>query len=452
MWNFSSKRPFFGRSESEIVLAEEEEIEEEANSRGSPILPALPSPSKTTRSCPPAVDLYLEHCARYKIEPNPGVLVSLRFLLPALRPTKPFHCKDVLPLAEVLIAGAAPHVVEGDFTLARLRSHGAITLAHALPKTSWQTLKLRHNPIGGYGAAALASAVGKSSTLAHVDLRACSVGAMGAEAFASLVVEKGGSSVRSLDLSVNSMGMRGTLRLKAALAMGVGKIDVDMTNNIVLAEVLNSLTHGLGVLATLVMWGPLMERASQGQWAHRWSSKVYLVSLLTLYSASTLYHSFYFTKETKHVLHLFDRCAIYLLIAGTYTPVLSIALHNQPIHSTYLLGLLWAASCTGIAMTMFYSGKRKGKMAVVLYLIMGWAALACLRDLFLVLPYSAVWWLFMGGVMYTAGVPFFVMDSDPTTSMYHVVWHVFVMAASACHFWSIYEYVVPMAVPVVGAQ
>jgi len=307
--------------------------------------------------------------------------------------------------------------------------------------------KLRHNPIGGYGAAALASAVAKSRTLLHVDLRGCSVGVMGAEAFASMVVEKGTSSVKHLDLSVNSMGMGGALRVKAALAVSDGKVEVDMTNNIVLAEVLNSVTHGIGVLATLFMWGPLMGRADAGEWAHQWSSKVYLMSLLTLYTASTLYHSFYFAKEAKDLLHLFDRCAIYVLIAGTYTPVLSIALHNQPLHSTYLLGVLWAASCMGIAMTIFYTGKRKGKIAVVLYLVMGWAALACLRDLLLVLPYEAIWWLFMGGVMYTAGVPFFVMDSDPTTSMYHVVWHAFVMAGSGCHFWSIYQYIVPMPLP-----
>mmetsp|Transcript_45477 Transcript_45477/g.114030 ORF Transcript_45477/g.114030 Transcript_45477/m.114030 type:complete len:451 (-) Transcript_45477:144-1496(-) len=450
MWSWNrTGRPFFARSDSTAVDFEEKEVEDETP-LDAPALPVLPSPSKTTGACPPSVDDYLQQCQKYKTEPNSGILVSLRFQLPVLRPTKPFHCKDVLPLAEVLIAGGAPHVVEGDFTLARLRSHGAITLAHALPKTNWQVLKLRHNPIGGYGAAALAPAVAKTASLSHVDLRACSIGAVGAEAFASAVVEKGAASARTLDLSVNATGLRGTLRMKAALAVGDGSVKVDMDNNIVLAEVLNSLTHGLGVLATLAAWGPLVDRAAAGQWAHVWSSKVYLVSLLTLYSASTLYHSFYFARETKSLLHLFDRCAIYVLIAGTYTPVLTIALHSQPLHSTYLLGLLWAASFGGITMTISYAGREKGKIAVVLYLVMGWAALACLRDLLQVLPYNAVWWLFMGGVMYTAGVPFFMLDSDPTTSMYHVVWHVFVMVASGCHFWSIYEYVVPLAVPAVA--
>lgn len=382
--------------------------------------------------------------------------------------TSPEPEQDMMPLAEVLMLaqskGGAAHIETADFSLARLRSHGAIVLAKCLPRISaihsqhhggpllplvpcphlahpsnacwcrplhpnsfrclpWTTLKsieLRHNPIGGHGAHALAVALSSNATVVRVGMRGCSVGRVGAESFAELVVERGCSRLRHVDMSVNSAGLQGALRMKRALAFSSGKISVQMDNNIVLAEVLNSVTHGIGLLMTGVASTFMSQRASNGgSWAHSWSSQVYVCSLLTMYGASTLYHSFYFTLHTKELFHVFDQCAIYMLIAGTYTPVLAVSLHDQTMYSTWLLGLMWAICLSGITMTATYYGPLKGRISLTLYLVMGWAALVCIRDIAIVLPPQGLFWLVMGGVLYTLGVPFFVMDSDPTTSMYH---------------------------------
>lgn len=140
--------------------------------------------------------------------------------------------------------------------------------------------------------------------------------------------------------------------MKKALAFGTGQITVHMDNNIVLAEVLNSVTHGIGLLITVVASTFMSTRASEaGSWAHAWSSQVYCGSLMTMYAASTLYHSFYFTLNTKELFHIFDQCAIYMLIAGTYTPVLAVSLHDKPFYAVWLLGLMWVICLSGIAMT-----------------------------------------------------------------------------------------------------
>ena len=155
-------------------------------------------------------------------------------------------------------------------------------------------------------------------------------------------------------MSVNKCGLRGAVRMKRALAFSRGKIRVNMDNNVVLAEVLNSVTHGIGVLCTMLAWTYMSERArAGGTWTHEWSSTVYMGSLLTMYTASTLYHSFYFTTNPKAIFHTLDRCAIYILIAGTYTPVLAVSLNGNPVFETYLLGLMWVICLGGIFITGF---------------------------------------------------------------------------------------------------
>jgi len=140
--------------------------------------------------------------------------------------------------------------------------------------------------------------------------------------------------------------------MKKALAFGKGETSVNMDNNIVLAEVLNSVTHGVGLLLTAVASTFMSTRASEaGSWAHSWSSQVYCGSLMMMYAASTLYHSFYFTLHTKELFHVFDQCAIYMLIAGTYTPVLAVSLYDKPFYAVWLLGLMWVICFSGITMT-----------------------------------------------------------------------------------------------------
>eukprot|EP00960_Hanusia_phi_P052795 761663-Hanusia_phi.AAC.1 len=199
--------------------------------------------------CPASVDCYLDECRKYGIQPNPGVLVALRFQLRAMRPTAKFHCRDLMPLAEVLIkhGRACEHVKVADFSHARLQSHGAIVLSRILPHVKWERIEMQNNPIGGHGAKALASALSQCETVKHIGLRRCCIGTVGAAAIASELLEKDGNqSLSFLDLSTNHTGLQGVVRVKRSVLTRRRPVSIRMEGNIVLAEILSSATHGVG--------------------------------------------------------------------------------------------------------------------------------------------------------------------------------------------------------------
>mmetsp|Transcript_40535 Transcript_40535/g.95204 ORF Transcript_40535/g.95204 Transcript_40535/m.95204 type:complete len:455 (+) Transcript_40535:164-1528(+) len=399
---------------------------------------------------PASVDKYIELCRKYGTEPNSGVLVALRFSLHALRPTAKFFCKDVLPLADLVLAlpQQTAHIKSVDLSHARLRSHGAVVLSAILPARKWEKLELKHNPIGGHGARALLQALEANSHLQYLGLRGCSIGVAGAEALAALIAGQGAAQLAAVDVSVNHMGLHGAVLIKTAAISRKATLKVDMENNIVLAEVLSSVTHGIGLLLAIFSSYFMETRAAQMSSTHVWATSVYTASLITLYFASTLFHSSFMLSTTKDVLAILDRCAIFVLIAGTYTPVLAITMHDDVRWSIYMLVALWVIAIMGFAVTALYTGKWKGRISLSFYLIMGWAALICLGDIARVMPADGIFWLVGGGVLYTAGVPFFALDQDPTTSMFHVVWHLFVMGGSAAHWWMVYEHVLPFPLPI----
>jgi len=400
--------------------------------------------------CPPSVDCYLEECKKYGIQPNPGVLVALRFQLRAMRPTAKFHCRDLMPLAEVLIkhGKACEHVKVADFSHARLQSHGAIVLSRILQHVKWEKIELQNNPIGGHGAKALAAALAHCETVKHLGLRRCCIGTAGASAIAAELLEKEGNKMLSfLDLSTNHTGLQGVVRVKRSLVARKSAVSIRMEGNIVLAEILSSVTHGVGALLSLIGSSLLMNRASKQSSTHQVAAGVYAASLVLLYITSTLYHSFFMLYSTQYVFHILDQCAIYVLIAGSYTPVLAVTLHAQPHWSQGLLSFMWVVCVCGLFHTSCNFGPYKGKISLLLYLLMGWAALICIQDVSRTMPAGGLWWMVTGGVIYTAGVPFFALDRDPSTSMLHVIWHIFVMAGSFAHWWMVFEYVMPFPLP-----
>jgi len=339
---------------------------------------------------------------------------------------------------------ACEHVKVADFSHARLQSHGAIVLSRILPHVKWERIEMQNNPIGGHGAKALASALSQCETVKHIGLRRCCIGTVGAAAIASELLEKDGNqSLSFLDLSTNHTGLQGVVRVKRSVLTRRRPVSIRMEGNIVLAEILSSATHGVGVLLSIVGSFLLMSRASKQSSTHQVAAGVYAISLVLLYITSTLYHSFFMLYSTKYVFHILDQCAIYLLIAGSYTPVLAVTLHAQPHWSQGLLSFMWIVCVCGLVHTSCNFGPWKGNISLLLYLLMGWAALICIKDVSRTMPSEGLWWMVTGGVIYTAGVPFFALDRDPSTSMLHVIWHIFVMAGSFAHWWMVYEYVIP---------
>ena len=211
-----------------------------------------------------------------------------------------------------------------------------------------------------------------------------------------------------------------------------------MEANLILQEIMNSVTHGLGIFICLIGSNLLMFRVKDKSWHHIISCGIYSTSLLVLYTSSTLYHSFFSLLNTRYLFEIFDHCAIYILIAGSYTPYLSISLHHKPIWSIYLLAFIWFCCIMGILVEAFMTKwKYKSIFSLTMYLCMGWCCLVCFPDLITIIDTRAIHLLIMGGVAYTSGVPFFVRNHN----LDHSIWHCFVLAGSIFHWLGVYWHV-----------
>jgi len=419
------------------------------------------------------VNEYIAACRFYGVghRLNAGVLTTLRFSLPCMRITGRFHDDDMLALAEILLRyvnGPLRYITRLDFSLSGklapnrfgdqntakgMHSHGAFTLAKVLQVSqNIQEVFLDRNRIGPYGASAIFIACSTNSSLKKLHMRRCRVFERGARVFAEYVATSPTTALQEIDLSANYIGINGSLAVERALMdrmqlmslqnpqEPLHHIAVDLEGNHVLQEVMNSITHGLGVILAVMGSYLMTQRVSvHTELRYRFSCAVYSASLIVLYMSSTLYHSFFSMQNTKYIFEVFDKCAIYILIAGSYTPFLQIVLGHKPIWSTGLLIFLWCCCCLGIAVEAMYpTWEHKMKFSLAMYLSMGWSALVCLPEISSLVPENCINVMILGGVGYTSGVPFFVRNNN----LDHAVWHLFVMAGSIFHWCGVYFYVV----------
>lgn len=197
-------------------------------------------------------------------------------------------------------------------------------------------------------------------------------------------------------------------------------------------EVLNAITHGVGVVLSIIGFVFLLKKADSG--LHYVSFIIYGVSLLLLFLASTLYHSLIFTKAKK-VFQVFDHCSIYLLIAGTYTPYC--LLYIKGTIGIVLLSIIWLAAIVGIVYKSLTLSKVKSvsKLSTIIYNVMGWAVVIALPSLYQSVGLKGLLLLVGGGVAYSIGSVFYSMKNR---RYMHVVWHLFVMLGAMLMFFSIY--------------
>lgn len=206
---------------------------------------------------------------------------------------------------------------------------------------------------------------------------------------------------------------------------------------------MNGITHGLGIILAFAGIFILSNRVKDLSTRHVASCAVYSTSLLVLYTSSTLFHSFFSMQNTKYVFEVLDKCAIYILIAGSYTPILQVVLAHKRIWSVYLLGFIWTCCFCGITVeAIFPIWRHKALFSLAMYLGMGWSCIVCLPELFGVLPRGGMNLLALGGVAYTAGVPFFVRNHH----LDHSIFHLFVLAGSIFHWIGIYWYITEIIV------
>ena len=201
-------------------------------------------------------------------------------------------------------------------------------------------------------------------------------------------------------------------------------------------EIANSISHGItalcaiGGFVVLLIFGAKSEK----NWS-LFSALFYGLSLVSLYTFSTLYHSLTHTTA-KRVFNILDHCGIFLLIAGTYTPVLLISIGG--VTGWVFFGIQWGMAVSGILLKVFFTG-RFNILSTILYAVMGWIIIFKIDVVKAALPEQAFWLLAAGGFAYTIGIVFYIVDTRMKFS--HFIWHLFVMAGTVLHFLMMVFYV-----------
>jgi len=203
-------------------------------------------------------------------------------------------------------------------------------------------------------------------------------------------------------------------------------------------EIASSVTHVLGVVLSITALAVLTTFAVRS--GDTWrvvSFAIYGSTLIMMYLSSALYHSFQ-SPGIKRIFRYLDHSAIYLLIAGTYTPFTLVTLRGT--WGWALFGVIWALAVLGLFMTVFGTGRSR-VLASLVYIGMGWLVVIAMKPLLEAIPHAGIAWLVAGGLSYTFGVVFYVWKKLPFN---HAIWHLFVLGGSVCHFFAILLYVLPV--------
>ncbi|MCK5280518.1 MAG: hemolysin III family protein [Cyclobacteriaceae bacterium] len=200
-------------------------------------------------------------------------------------------------------------------------------------------------------------------------------------------------------------------------------------------EKANTLTHAIGVILCIIGTIALLIKVytSHDHW-QIYSAYIFSGSLLLLYLASTLYHAVS-NQKLKGLFHVIDHSAIFVLIAGTYTPFLLVGLRDE-IHLSFII-IMWCIATAGIIYKLFIIKKYK-LVSTLIYLAMGWMAIFKIETFYHYLPAQALIWILVGGLFYSIGTIFYTKES---IRYHHAIWHLFVLCGSVSHFIAIYLYV-----------
>ena len=202
-------------------------------------------------------------------------------------------------------------------------------------------------------------------------------------------------------------------------------------------EIANSVTHGVGAILSLAGMVILIVRAAMyGTTIHIISVIIYGASLFLLHLSSTLYHALH-APRAKRVFWVFDHAAIYLLIAGSYTPFMLISLRGT--WGWTMMIAIWTLAILGVVFKSLFIGRLR-KVSLILYIAMSWLIVIAGRELWLTVPHEALALLGAGGLFYMGGIAFFCWKRLPFS---HMIWHLFVLGGSACHYFAILLYLLP---------
>jgi hemolysin III len=205
-----------------------------------------------------------------------------------------------------------------------------------------------------------------------------------------------------------------------------------------LEEIFNSITHAIGALVSIAGLVLLIVFSSiYGNSSHIISCTIFGFTLVLLYTASTLYHSFR-KPNLKHLFKILDHSCIYILIAGTYTPFMLVTVSG--ILGWSIFALVWSLTIIGVVLKVFFVHRFK-IISTIAYILMGWLVIFAIKPLFQILPGGGLALLICGGLAYTLGTIFYSWDKLPFN---HAIWHLFVLTGSVCHFCAVIFYVIPL--------
>lgn len=199
-------------------------------------------------------------------------------------------------------------------------------------------------------------------------------------------------------------------------------------------ELLNTLTHALGAVLGVVGLVLMLVKRRDIEWS-LFSVLVYGLSIIILFSSSAVYHAAK-TERRKHYFRILDHITIYLLIAGTYTPILLLMLNSTK--GWLLFWIVWGIAAFGVFLKLFFTGRFE-VFSTLLYLVMGWLIVFDFEALTQVMPTNGLLLLFAGGLSYTIGIVFYAINKIPYN---HVIWHIFVLAGAIFHYLMIQLYVI----------
>lgn len=198
-------------------------------------------------------------------------------------------------------------------------------------------------------------------------------------------------------------------------------------------EVANTITHGAGILFCLIAAPILIFYAlEKSTMPTVWSVSIFGFGMLMVYSSSTLFHAIQHTGA-KRALQVWDHISIYLLIAGSYTPLVVKFIANDT--ATVFLSIMWGIVLVGSILKVFFTG-RFAVVSTVLYLALGWMAVFIIKPFYNNVPVEVFLWLLCGGLLYTGGVYFYIKEHKP---YHHAIWHLFVLGGTITHYVAIYK-------------
>lgn len=358
------------------------------------------------------------------------------------------------------------------------------SLSPGLPRlTSLRVLDLQRLGIDGRGLQELSESICSLPVLTDLILRHNYLGYNGGTDALVYIVKNAQKSLRFVDIACNSLGYTNVRRIEQAASQareapvdlhlvedeprvqplpgdspkmspklsprrGCCSYEIDVEGNFVLEEVWNSVLHGIGALLGLIGTFDLLSKARGQSDTIYWACLVYGFSATSLFTASTLYHSTFLHERARRVFQMLDHCAIFILIAGTYTPVGLIALSNRPAAVTMVI-IEWLIALVGIAVYLVSAHfPRLVKSTpyiiyeVVLYVVMGHMVFISYESIIVPLSKDMLFTLMVGGLLYVVGVFFFILEQVKKIPIMHCVWHIFVLAAAIFHFFSVRSAVV----------